>query len=85
MYKLHTITGRSIDWLLSGETPQKKDQFETLSPREKEYVEKLLQIFREKRERTAIAIMNNLDEFLETPSKEEEAPPFPEKKKGGMQ
>ena len=84
LIRIKEATGRSIDWLLTGEDSQVTRAPE-LTPKEKEYVDKLLRIFREKRERTAVAIMNNLDEFLETPSKEEEEPPFSEKKKGRMQ
>ncbi len=45
-----------------------------LTDREKEYVNKLITIFRQKDEATISAITQNIDTFLRVPSKEEEEP-----------
>lgn len=72
---LHT----TINYLVKGEEEKKLDKESKfivkegeksyLTPEEKEYTDKLIQIFRNKDEETQKAIMQNIDTFLRVPGK----------------
>ncbi len=69
----------NINWLLTGEGPRYLEPEEKLiiatppaeyySSKEKEYIDKLVEILQTKDEETQKAIMQNIDTFLRVPSK----------------
>ncbi|MCC7202409.1 MAG: hypothetical protein IT393_07110 [Nitrospirae bacterium] len=69
LYEVAKVLGVTVEELLTGDNPdvvllQDKD--------EKEYVEKLLRIFREKQDKTIVAIKQNIEAFLDNPDKEKD-------------
>lgn len=69
LYEVAKALDVTVEELLTGQAPetillQDKD--------EREYVGKLLRIFREKQEKTVIAIKQNIEAFLDNPDREVE-------------
>lgn len=80
--RIKEATGRSIDWLLTGEDQAVNAEgiIPFQSPEEREYLEKLLEVLRNPN--TKRAIQENIDTFLKVPRPD--GNPLPVKKKGGM-
>lgn len=80
LIRIKEATGRSLDWLLTGEDQAVNAEgiIPFQSPEEREYLEKLLEVLRNPN--TKRAIQENIDTFLKVPRPEVD--PLPEKKKG---
>ena len=71
--------GINLNWLLAGEGERyikretavevKEEEEHYYSQEEKQYIKKLIQIFRTKQEKTVSAIKQNIDAFLDNPNK----------------